>query len=170
MNVGKKVLRPKNSAPVSLKLQIELVPKGLWEQNLRSSEGLGKARWDKLRRELIKERGARCQICDPEAKVKQRRKEYPGLAVEAIKSSSSELGAESWKFLLGAYGNDSLYIRQLVAITRRHREGLTVDVFRQELAAAELSKSARQLAEDRIFSAPRAHLDYRSSRRMDRER
>jgi hypothetical protein len=63
MNVRKKVLRPKNSAPASLMLQIELVPKRLWEQNLRSSEGLGKARWDKLRRELIKERGARCEIC-----------------------------------------------------------------------------------------------------------
>jgi hypothetical protein len=89
-------------------------------------------------------------LLTPEAKVEQRRKEHPGLAVEAIKFSSSELGAESWKFLLGAYGNDSLYIRQLVAIMRRHREGLTLEVFRQELAATELSKGARQLAEDRI--------------------
>jgi hypothetical protein len=37
MNVGKKVLRPKNSAPASLKFQIELIPKHLWKQNLRSS-------------------------------------------------------------------------------------------------------------------------------------
>jgi hypothetical protein len=63
MNVGKKALRRETSTPRSLKLQIELVPKRLWEQNLRSSEGLGKARWDKLRRELMKERGPRCEIC-----------------------------------------------------------------------------------------------------------
>jgi hypothetical protein len=63
MNVGKKTLNPKARALGSLKLQIELVPKRLWEQNLRSSEGLGKARWDKLRRQLIKERGAGCEIC-----------------------------------------------------------------------------------------------------------
>jgi hypothetical protein len=61
--VGKKALRSKTSAPVSLKLQLELIPKCLWEQNLRSSEGLGKARWDKLRRGFIKERGPRCEIC-----------------------------------------------------------------------------------------------------------
>src|SRR4029453_14302646 len=72
----------------------------------------------------------------PEAKVDQRRREFPGIAVEPIKFASSELGAESWKFLLGAYGNDSLYMRQLVAIMRRHRSGLTVDAFRQEIASA----------------------------------
>lgn len=46
-----------------LKLRIELVPKPLWEQNLRLSDGLGKARWDKLRRKLIETQGARCAIC-----------------------------------------------------------------------------------------------------------
>src|SRR5262249_953877 len=44
-----------------LKLRIELVPKRLWEQNLRSA--LGKARWDKLRRKVIETNGARCAIC-----------------------------------------------------------------------------------------------------------
>jgi len=50
-------------APARLKLRIELVPKRLWERNLRSSDGLGKARWDKLRRKLLKANGARCAIC-----------------------------------------------------------------------------------------------------------
>lgn len=86
----------------------------------------------------------------PAAKVEQRRGEYPGVDVEPIQFSSAELGAESWKYLLGAYGNDSLYVRQLVAIMRRHRGDLTLDVFRREIEAAELSKGARQLAEDRI--------------------
>jgi DNA phosphorothioation-dependent restriction protein DptH len=86
----------------------------------------------------------------PEAKVEQRRQENPDLVVEPIKFSSAELGAESWKFLLGAYGNDSLYVRQLVAIMRRHRGELTLEVFRREIEAADLSKGARQLAEDRL--------------------
>ncbi len=86
----------------------------------------------------------------PDAKVEQRRKEYPGISVQPIKFASSELGAESWKFLLGAYGNDALYIRQLVAIMRRHRSGLTIDKFRQEIAAAGLPQGTQRLADDRL--------------------
>lgn len=63
------------------------------------------------------------------------------------------MGAESWKFLLGAYGNDSLYIRQLVAIMRRHRDGLTLDMFRQEIEDADLPKGAQRLATDRLALA-----------------
>ncbi|QHP66455.1 hypothetical protein EI171_02910 [Bradyrhizobium sp. LCT2] len=46
-----------------LKLRVELIPKPLAKLNLRSSEGIGKARWDKLRRGLVKLRGACCEIC-----------------------------------------------------------------------------------------------------------
>jgi hypothetical protein len=91
----------------------------------------------------------------PEAKVDLRRKEYPGITVEPIKFASSELGSESWKFLLGAYGNDALYIRQLVAIMRRHRGGLTLDTFRQDIATAQLPPAAQRLADDRVnLAAP----------------
>lgn len=89
----------------------------------------------------------------PEAKVDARRREYPNVTVEPIKFSSAELGAESWKFLLGAYGNDALYVRQLVAIMRRHRDGLTLDTFRQEIRDAELPRAAQRLAEDRLALA-----------------
>jgi hypothetical protein len=89
----------------------------------------------------------------PEAKVDARRREYPGVTVEPIKFSSAELGAESWKFLLGAYGNDALYVRQLVAIMRRHRHGLTLDTFRQEIANGHLPAAAQRLAEDRLALA-----------------
>ena len=47
----------------SLKLRIELIPKPLWEHNLRLHDGLGKYRWDKLRHEIIEKDGARCTIC-----------------------------------------------------------------------------------------------------------
>lgn len=89
----------------------------------------------------------------PEAKVEQRRREYPGVLVAPIKFSSSELGAEGWKFLLGAYGNDSLYVRQLVAIMRRHRDRLSLAAFRDGIAQADLPKSATRLAEDRLALA-----------------
>jgi DNA phosphorothioation-dependent restriction protein DptH len=89
-------------------------------------------------------------LLTPEAKLSERRDEFPGLEVHPIKFGSGELGAESWKFLLGAYGNDSLYLRQLVAIMRRHREDLTFQRFRDEILSADLSQQARRLAEDRL--------------------
>lgn len=48
---GSRALKKRVSARARsrLKLRIELIPKPLWEKNLRSSDGLGKARWDKLR-------------------------------------------------------------------------------------------------------------------------
>jgi len=78
---------------------------------------------DKVREveKLLRDYGARPQglkdivLLTSEAKVNDRREEFPGLDVHPIKFSSGELGAESWKFLLGAYGNDSMYVRQLVA-------------------------------------------------------
>lgn len=92
-------------------------------------------------------------LLTPEAKVEVRQREYPNIIVEPIKFSSAELGAESWKFLLGAFGNDALYIRQLVAIMRRHRDGLTLDTFRREIEDADLPKAAQRLAEDRLSLA-----------------
>ena len=62
-NTGKRILSSKTDTASSLKLQIQLIPKPLSKRNLRSSEGLGKERWEKLRRQLIKERGACCEIC-----------------------------------------------------------------------------------------------------------
>jgi hypothetical protein len=94
-------------------------------------------------------------LLTPEAKVEERRNQFPGLEIRAIKFASNELGAESWKFLLGAYDNDSLYVRQLVAIMRRYRQGLTLADFQREIAAADFVPSTRRLAEDRLgLAAP----------------
>ena len=47
-----------------LKLWIEKVPKRLWRKNLRSEEvGLGKHRWDKLRKAVLEANGPACTIC-----------------------------------------------------------------------------------------------------------
>jgi DNA phosphorothioation-dependent restriction protein DptH len=109
--------------------------------------------------QLLEEYGARPQglkdvvLLAPEARVEDRRREFPDLMVQPIKFASGELGAEGWKFLLGAAGSDALYVRQLVAIMRRYRQGLTLEDFRREIAQAELPGQARRLAEDRLALA-----------------
>ena len=56
---------------------------------------------------LLRDYGAHPQgvrdivLLTSEAKMDERRKEFPGLEVHPIKFSSGELGAEGWKFLLG---------------------------------------------------------------------
>jgi hypothetical protein len=105
---------------------------------------------------LLREYGARpaglndVLLLVPDTKVEQRRAEYPGITVEPIKFSSAELKTDGWKFLLGAYGNEALYLRQLNAILRRHQKALTIEKIREELKDADLSKSAMRLAEDRL--------------------
>jgi hypothetical protein len=92
-------------------------------------------------------------LLTPEAKVEERRRDYPDILVEPLKFGSSEIGPEGWKFLLGAHGNDSLYVRQLVAIMRRHRGRLTVQKLRDEIREADLGKTGLKLAEDRLALA-----------------
>jgi hypothetical protein len=101
-------------------------------------------------------------LLTPEARVEDRRKEYPSVQVEAIKFRSGELDVEAWKFLLGAYGNDSLYVRQIVSIMRRHRGQLTIARLDAELSQADLSPATRRLAEDRLNLA-RPYIDDSSS-------
>lgn len=107
-------------------------------------------------------------LLTPEAKVQQRQREYPGIEVAPIKFQSGELDSEAWKFLLGASSNDALYLRQLVAIMRRHRSGLTLEKFREEIKDAELPKGAQKLAEDRIALAEPYIDDSRSLRDLVR--
>ena len=45
------------------KLRVEMVPEPLWQMNLRSSDALGRYRWDKLRKSMIVKRGPACAIC-----------------------------------------------------------------------------------------------------------
>jgi len=108
---------------------------------------------------LLEEYGARPKgltdmvLLTPEGKLQDRRREFPQLDVQPIKFGSGELGAESWKFLLGAYGNDSLYVKQIVSLMRRHREALTFNALKDEIAKADLPTQARRLAEDRLALA-----------------
>jgi DNA helicase HerA-like ATPase len=98
----------------------------------------------------------------PEAKVETRRKEFPGLEVLPLKFSSAELGAESWKFLLGAADNQALYMKQIVSIMRTLRGRLTVEGFRRGMEQSDLGPGARRLAEERLLLAE-PYIDDRSS-------
>jgi DNA phosphorothioation-dependent restriction protein DptH len=91
----------------------------------------------------------------PEAKVERRRREYPGVRVEPIKFSSSELGAESWKFLMGAIGNSSLYVRQIVDIMQSYGSDLTLAHLEKEIEDSDFSKSDLRFANIRLRLARR---------------
>lgn len=110
---------------------------------------------------LLAEYGARPKgledvvLLTPEAKVEARRRDYPGVAVEPIKFSSSELGAESWKFLMGAVGNTSLYVRQIVDIMQSYGSDLTLADLEKEVEDADFTKSDRRYANIRLRLAKR---------------
>lgn len=110
---------------------------------------------------LLAEYGARPRGLDdvvllaPEAKVERRRREYPGVRVEPIKFSSSELGAESWKFLMGAVGNSSLYVRQIVDIMQSYGDALTLGDLEKEIEDSDFSKSDLRYANTRLRLARR---------------
>ncbi|MFA7762659.1 methylation-associated defense system ATP-binding protein MAD8 [Streptomyces sp. NRRL S-448] len=86
----------------------------------------------------------------PAAQVDDRRAEYPGIEVQPLAFSSAELKAEHWKFLLGAVGNRSTYIKQIAKAIRKRRSDLSLDAIRQELADSRMPDHIKDLAEDRL--------------------
>jgi DNA helicase HerA-like ATPase len=66
----------------------------------------------------------------PENKVAERIKEFPGIEVKPLAFAASELKAPHWKFLMGAVGNQSMYLRQINMIMRGLRDNLTLDSLR----------------------------------------
>jgi hypothetical protein len=86
----------------------------------------------------------------PEDQLGQRRSEYPSVLVLPLKFGSGELRAEHWRFLMGAVGNQSTYIRQLQRIMKAHRTDLRLDVIRQGVDQSTLSDNLKQLAQQRL--------------------
>ncbi|MFI9463272.1 methylation-associated defense system ATP-binding protein MAD8 [Streptomyces xiamenensis] len=89
-------------------------------------------------------------LLTPEAKVDERRAEFPGIEVRPLAFSSSELKAEHWTFLLGAVGNRSTYIKQIAKAIRKHRNNLTLDTIRGELSGSRMPDHIKVLAEGRL--------------------
>ncbi|MFI2286608.1 methylation-associated defense system ATP-binding protein MAD8 [Streptomyces niveus] len=86
----------------------------------------------------------------PADMVEERKSEFPDLDVRPLKFSSSELKAAHWRFLMGAVGNQALYIRQLGRIMKANRDNLTLDAIRLGVEQSSLSDSLKQLAYDRL--------------------
>ncbi|HEX5495585.1 MAG TPA: hypothetical protein VFX70_13530 [Mycobacteriales bacterium] len=86
----------------------------------------------------------------PEDQVPERRREYPDIEVLPLKFGSTELRAEHWRFLMGAIGNQSTYIRQLQRIMRAHRADLRLDTIRDATADSNLPDHLKQLANQRL--------------------
>ncbi len=85
-------------------------------------------------------------ILTPAAKVEERRGEYPGITVMPIAFAASELKASHWKFLMGAVGSQSMYIRQLALIMKKLRADLTLDALRHGIEHSTLSDYLKDLA------------------------
>ncbi|MEU6072530.1 hypothetical protein [Micromonospora sp. NPDC047074] len=86
----------------------------------------------------------------PEDQLEQRRTEYPGIELRALKFSSTELRAAHWRFLMGAVGNQSTYIRQLGRIMKAHRNNLSINALRAGVDQSSLSDPIKQLAHQRL--------------------
>ncbi|HEV2635264.1 MAG TPA: hypothetical protein VGX23_08965 [Actinocrinis sp.] len=86
----------------------------------------------------------------PHDQLAERQHEYPDIRVYPLKFGSSELRAEHWRFLMGAIGNQSTYIRQVPRIIRAHRSNLRLDVIRQAVETSALPDSLKQLAQQRL--------------------
>ena len=86
----------------------------------------------------------------PADQLEERRREHPELTVLPLKFGSGELRAEHWRFLMGAVGNQSTYIRQLQRIMKAHRRDLRLDVIRQGVEESGLPDHLKQLAQQRL--------------------
>lgn len=89
----------------------------------------------------------------PEDQVEDRIDEYPDIDVRPLKFGSAELRAEHWRFLMGAVGNQSTYIRQLMRILKQNRRDLRLDVIRSAVEQSNLTDRIKELAEQRLAFA-----------------
>ena len=86
----------------------------------------------------------------PEDKLDDRRAEYPNIEIHPLKFAAAELQASHWRFLMGAIGNQSTYIRQLNRIMKAHRDELSLETIRQGIDASRLPDQLRDLAHQRL--------------------
>jgi DNA phosphorothioation-dependent restriction protein DptH len=86
----------------------------------------------------------------PSGKLAEREAEYPGIAIQPISFNASELKAAHWKFLMGAVGSQSMYLRQVNLIMRKLRESLTLETLLQAVEESQLSEHLKELARTRL--------------------
>ncbi|MBU2431976.1 MAG: ATP-binding protein, partial [Proteobacteria bacterium] len=89
-------------------------------------------------------------ILTPSDKVEQRQQEYPDIEVRPIAFSAAELKAAHWKFLMGAIGSQSMYMKQINLIMRGLRNNLTLDAIKNGIETSGLSDHLKELAQTRL--------------------
>lgn len=92
-------------------------------------------------------------ILTPANKVDDRRSQYPDIEVKPIAFSASELKAAHWRFLMGAIGSQSMYMRQINLIMRGLRDNLTLAALRAGIDNSGLSDHLKELAQTRLLFA-----------------
>ena len=92
-------------------------------------------------------------ILTPRNKVEDRQVEYPDIEVRPISFSASELKASHWKFLMGAIGSQSMYLRQINLIMRTLRNNLTLMGIQNGIENSSLSDHLKELALTRLSFA-----------------
>lgn len=103
-------------------------------------------------------------LLTPDAKVRERQIEYRNIEVLPIKFTSSELKATHWRFLMGAVGNQSAYLRQMNLIMRKLRDNLSLYALRQNIEDSNLPDKLKELALLRLqFAAEYIDDDFRLS-------
>jgi hypothetical protein len=101
-------------------------------------------------------------VLAPADKVAERQAEFPGVTVLPLSFSSAELQASHWRFLMGAVGSQSLYMKQINHIMRDLRQHLSWERIRDAVANSHLPDNLKGLAETRLNLA-RLYIDDRSS-------
>lgn len=86
----------------------------------------------------------------PRDQVEERREEFPDLDVQPLLFASSELQASHWRFLLGAVGNQAMYIRQLMQVLKASRNSLNLATVRQGVESSNMADNLKDLARQRL--------------------
>ncbi len=92
-------------------------------------------------------------ILTPGNMVDGRKSEYPNIEVRPIAFSASELKDAHWKFLMGAGGSRSMYMRQINKTMRKLRGNLTLGTFKAAIDSSDLSDNLKALAQTRLSFA-----------------
>ncbi|MGQ5635443.1 MULTISPECIES: methylation-associated defense system ATP-binding protein MAD8 [unclassified Streptomyces] len=86
----------------------------------------------------------------PEEYVEERQAQYPGVLVHPLAFAAAELKIAHWKFLMGAVGNQSGYIRQIGRIIKANRADLTLDAVRRGVEQSTLEDHLKRKARERL--------------------
>ncbi|MGW5651096.1 methylation-associated defense system ATP-binding protein MAD8 [Streptomyces humi] len=86
----------------------------------------------------------------PQEYVEERQAEYPDVQVHPLAFAAAELKIAHWKFLMGAVGNQSGYIRQIGRIIKANRADLTLDAVRRGVEDSTLDEHLKRKARERL--------------------